>query len=61
MSREFLYELLSTASVSGFEEDIQRKVMKYAEGFADEIYTDEIADVVSVINPASQIKVMFLV
>ena len=24
MSREFLYELLSTASVSGFEEDIQR-------------------------------------
>ena len=58
MSREFLYELLSTASVSGFEEDIQRKVMKYAEGFADEIYTDEIADVVSVINPASKIKVM---
>lgn len=58
MSREFLYELLSTASVSGFEEDIQRKVIKYADGFADEIYTDEIADVVSVINPASKIKVM---
>ena len=32
MSREFLYELLSTASVSGFEEDIQRKVMKYCGG-----------------------------
>ena len=40
MSRESLYELLSTASVSGFEEDIQRKVIKYADGFADEIYTD---------------------
>ena len=58
MSREFLYELLSTASVSGFEEDIQRKVIKYADEFADDIYTDEIADVVSVINPASKIKVM---
>ena len=43
MNREFLYELLETASVSGFEEEIQRKVIKYARGFADEIYTDEIA------------------
>ena len=58
MSREFLYGLLETASVSGFEEEIQKKVIKYAEGFADEIYTDEIADVVSVINPASKVKVM---
>ena len=41
MNREFLYELLETASVSGFEEEIQRKVIKYAKGFADEIYTDE--------------------
>ena len=48
MNREFLYELLETASVSGFEEEIQRKVIKYARGFADEIYTDEIADVVSI-------------
>ena len=39
MNREFLYELLETASVSGFEEEIQRKVIKYARGFADEIYT----------------------
>ena len=37
MNREFLYELLETASVSGFEEEIQRKVIKYARGFADEI------------------------
>lgn len=51
MNREFLYELLETASVSGFEEEIQRKVIKYAKGFADEIYTDEIADVVSIVNP----------
>lgn len=50
MNREFLYELLETASVSGFEEEIQRKVIKYAKGFADEIYTDEIADVVSIVN-----------
>ena len=44
MNREFLYELLETASVSGFEEEIQRKVIKYARGFSDEVYTDEIAD-----------------
>ena len=58
MNREFLYELLETASVSGFEEEIQRKVIKYARGFADEIYTDEIADVVSIVNPDTEIKVM---
>ena len=58
MNREFLYELLETASVSGFEEEIQRKVIKYARGFADEIYTDEIADVVSIVNPDAEIKVM---
>lgn len=58
MNREFLYELLETASVSGFEEEIQRKVIKYAKGFADEIYTDEIADVVSIVNPDAEIKVM---
>jgi putative aminopeptidase FrvX len=56
MNREFLYELLETASVSGFEEEIQRKVIKYAKGFADEIYTDEIADVVSIVNPDAEIK-----
>ena len=56
MNREFLYELLETASVSGFEEEIQRKVIKYARGFADEIYTDEIADVVSIVNPDAEIK-----
>ena len=58
MNREFLYELLETASVSGFEEEIQRKVIKYARGFADEVYTDEIADVVSIVNPDAKIKVM---
>lgn len=58
MNREFLYELLETASVSGFEEEIQRKVIKYARGFADEVYTDEIADVVSIVNPDAEIKVM---
>lgn len=58
MKRKFLYELLETASVSGFEEEIQRKIIKYARGFADEIYTDEIADVVSIVNPDAEIKIM---
>ena len=40
---------VETASVSGFEEEIQRKVIKYARGFADEVHTDEIADVVSIV------------
>ena len=31
MNREFLYELLETASVSGFEEEIQRKVISMQE------------------------------
>ena len=58
MNREFLYDLLTTTSVSGYEEEIQKKIMGYTEGFADEIRTDEIADVVSIINPDAKIKVM---
>ena len=51
MSREFLYELLSTASVSGFERIYREKLLSMQMDLSDEIYTDEIADVVSVINP----------
>ena len=58
MSKEFLYELLTTASVSGYEEPLQKKVIQYAKTFADEVRTDEIADVVSVVNPDAKVKVM---
>lgn len=58
MNRAFLYDLLSTPSVSGYEEELQKKVIRYARTFADEIRTDEIADVVSIVHPDAKVKVM---
>ena len=58
MNKELLYDFLSTPSVSGFEEELQKKVIAYGRTFADEIRTDEIADVVTVVNPDAKVRVM---
>lgn len=58
MNKDILYEFLSTPSVSGHEEELQKKVIRYGKTFADEIRTDEIADVVTIVNPEAKVKVM---
>ena len=58
MNKELLYDFLCTPSVSGHEEALQKKVIGYGKTFADEIRTDEIADVVTVVNPEARVKVM---
>ena len=58
MEREFLYELLSTPSVSGNEIEIQKKVIKKMKPFVDEIITDHVGNVISIINPQSKIKIL---
>ncbi len=58
MKREFLYEMLSTPSLSGNETELQKKVMKQMKPIADEIITDHVGNVISVLNPESKVKVL---
>lgn len=58
MDKEFLYEMLSTASVSGTELELEKKIYHYMKPFADEVRGDEIGDVTAVINPACPVKVL---
>lgn len=57
-SKQFLQDLLSTASPSGSEMDIQKKWMGYVKGFADEIRTDNAGNVIGIINPDAPFKVL---
>lgn len=58
MNKDFLTELLSVASPSGAEMDIQKKWMKYVEGFADKIKTDGAGNVIGIVNPEAKFKVL---
>jgi len=46
--RAFLEDLLTTASPSGFEGDVQRRWVSYVEEFADEVRTDAYGNAVAV-------------
>lgn len=58
MSREFLNEMLTTASVSGNEAEIQGKIKKYMESAVDSFMEDEMGNVISVMNADSDKKVL---
>lgn len=58
MNKEFLYEMLKTCSVSGHEEELQKKVICYMNEYADEVLTDFTGNVISVLNPLSETKVL---
>lgn len=58
MNREFLKELLSTPSVSGYEEAIQKKALAYGREFAHTQVTDPSGNAVSVVNPEAPHKVL---
>lgn len=58
MNIEFLENLLNQISVSGSEENGQRVLREYMEQYADEIRTDEIGDVICVLNPESPVRLM---
>ena len=57
MNREFLNEMLKTMSVSGHEEELQKKVIHEMKSYADEIISDATGNVISVLNP---MKLSFL-
>lgn len=58
MDEKFLKEMLQTISVSGHEEELQRKIIQRMEGQADEILTDAVGNVITVLNPQSQTRVL---
>ena len=58
MNKEFLFELLSTASVSGNEEALEKKLYDYMRDKADLVTVDELGSVTAVLNPEASFRVL---
>ena len=58
MNKEFLYEMLDTMSVSGNEIRLQKKVIKEMTPYAHQIRTDYTGNVICVLNPEAEFKVL---
>ena len=58
MNQEFLFEMLDTMSVSGHEIGLQKKVIREMTPYAHEIRTDFTGNVVCVLNPEADFKVL---
>ena len=58
MNKEFLFDLLSIASVSGNEEKVEKKIYDYMQDKADLVTVDELGNVTAAVNPASPFKIM---
>ena len=58
MNKEFLFEMLDTMSVSGHEIGLQKKVIKEMTPYAHEILTDYTGNVICVLNPDADFKVL---
>ena len=57
-SRKFLKKLLSVPSPSGHEQPAQKVIREYLAEAADEIKTDVHGNVISVLNPGAETRVM---
>ncbi|HQZ69256.1 MAG TPA: M42 family metallopeptidase [Planctomycetaceae bacterium] len=51
MPDQFLIDLLQTPGTSGSEQNVQKIVREFASGFADEVSTDVLGNVLAVVNP----------
>ena len=58
MNKEFLYELLTTGSVSGNETALEKKIYDYMQDKADQVSVDELGNVTACLNPESPFKVL---
>ena len=58
-AHDFLKELLSTPSPSGYEEAIQAVVREYVAPFADTVSTDVHGNVIACKNPDAPLRLMF--
>lgn len=57
-SKKFLYELLSTPSPTGFEEQIQKVVKRYVEPYADCVDIDFHGNLIAGLNTKAKLRVM---
>ena len=58
MNKEFLFELLKTGSVSGNEEELEKKIYDYMQDKSDLVTVDELGNVTAAVNPEAQFKVL---
>ena len=58
MNKKFLYDILETPSISGYEYPMQQKVIKHMELIADKVVTDHVGNVISICNPNASFKIM---
>lgn len=58
-SKKFLIDLLTTPSVSGYEQPVQRVVRDYIGGVAERVETDSHGNVTAVLNPEGAPRVQF--
>lgn len=58
INEEFLFKMLETISVSGYPEKMGQVIKEEMTAYADTIMEDEIGDVVCVLNPQSEIRVL---
>ena len=58
MNETFLTNLLSSISVSGYEEPVQEVVEAEMKNYADEIRRDEMQNLTYVLNPDSDVRIM---
>ena len=58
MNKEFLFELLKTGSVSGNEEELEKKIYDYMQGKADVVTVAELGSVTAAVNPEASFKIL---
>ena len=58
MDYSFLYEMLETESPSGFEFNLQKKVIEYMKNDVDKVITHHSGNVINVLNSNSQTKIL---
>ena len=58
MNKAFLFDLLSTGSVSGNEAELEKKIYDYMQDKADRVTVDELGNVTAVLNPGAAFKVL---
>lgn len=58
MDKKWLNEILNTPSPSGSEYILQRKIKQYMNEYVDKQITDDQGDLINIINPNSEIKVL---
>lgn len=58
MNKPFLFDLLSTGSVSGNEAELEKKIYDYMQDKADRVTVDELGNVTAALNPEAPFKVL---